>query len=383
MSFKKDNLVKNMATDFDRMMNKVQQVNNFTEQKSSTNDVGRTMRLPLADIVVKSNVRKHFNESSIKELADSMLSLGQQSPITVKRDPEHSGKWIIVTGERRYRAMQLIGEGTILAREDDGENTTAKQIVENIQREDMNILDIGQALHELKKLENLNAESVAELIGKDPRFVYRALTVTELPEEIQNLCIKNILRDGVAIEKLLRLIKKNPDWTSWIIGEIIAEVNVQRNLSNQTSEEESETSQEITDDADHNIVITRKFIGELEKKLRSKLQRRGNPVPLQDEPLTLQNADRLKRVKGYEKYRFNGIKARICCMFKLPEVFGDDEWHGNSKNPLECAQFTTISMDDPTIAIVEYQNNLYEVPIFQVMLKGIYSLKDVEKLNKG
>ena len=179
----KKTAIKAFTTDFDRLINKVEQVNNFSEE--SIEDAGRTMRLPLTDIVVKSNVRKHFNEASIKELADSMLSLGQQSPITVKRDPDNKGKWIIVTGERRYRAMQLLGEGTILAREDDGENTTAKQIVENIQREDMNILDIGQALHELKTLEGLNADQMGELIGKDPRFVYRALTVTELPKEIQ------------------------------------------------------------------------------------------------------------------------------------------------------------------------------------------------------
>lgn len=376
----KKTAIKAFTTDFDRLINKVEQVNNFSEE--FIEDAGRTMRLPLTDIVVKSNVRKHFNEASIKELADSMLSLGQQSPITVKRDPDNKGKWIIVTGERRYRAMQLLGEGTILAREDDGENTTAKQIVENIQREDMNILDIGQALHELKTLEGLNADQMGELIGKDPRFVYRALTVTELPKEIQELCIKNILRDGVATEKLLRLIKKNPDWTSWIIGEVIAEVNIQRNVARQSDEDNEGAAQaETEDETDHNIVITRKFIGELEKKLRHKVtKRRDNPIPLRDEPLTLQNADRLKRIKGYEKYKFNGIKARICCMFKAPDEFGDDDWHGDSNNPLECAQFTTISVDDPTVAIVEFQNNLYEVPVYQIMIKGVYSLKDLGKV---
>lgn len=197
-----------LKMDFQRMKAKVQRVN---DQAASRKEIGRTLMIPLEDIEVVSNVRKHFNEASIDELADSIKSLGQQSPITVKAHETEPGKWVLVTGERRFRAVKKLGMPTILAREDDGSHTTAKQIVENIQREDMSILDIGRALHELKELEGLDVKAMAALLGKDQRFVYRALIVTELPEEIQELCVKNILRDGVAIECLMRMIKKNQD----------------------------------------------------------------------------------------------------------------------------------------------------------------------------
>jgi hypothetical protein len=129
-----------------------------------------------------------------------------------------------------------------------------------------------------------------------------------------------------------------------------------------------------------NIVITRKFVTELEVKLKRKKQRRPtkNPIPLRDEPLTLANADRLKRIKGYENYKFNGLKARITCMFMLPDVFGDDTMHGGEEDPLQCAQFTTISVESPNVAVIEFQNKLYEVPIENVVITGIYPLKDLK-----
>lgn len=381
-----------LKMDFQRVKAKVQRVN---DQAASRKEIGRTLMIPLEDIEVVSNVRKHFNEASIDELADSIKSLGQQSPITVKAHETEPGKWVLVTGERRFRAVKKLGMSTILAREDDGSHTTAKQIVENIQREDMSILDIGRALHELKEVEELDIKSMATLLGKDKRFVYRALIVTELPEEIQELCVKNILRDGVAIECLMRMIKKNQDWKGWIVSEVLAEVESQTQNEKNRARAEAQAAEEgddnvsISGEEDEsgeveaeapNIVITRKFVTELEVKLKRKKQRRPtkNPIPLRDEPLTLANADRLKRVKGYENYQFNGLKARITCMFMLPEVFGDDTMHGGESDPLQCAQFTTISVDSPNVAVIEFQNKLYEVPIENVVITGIYPLKDLK-----
>lgn len=381
-----------LKMDFQRVKAKVQRVN---DQAASRKEIGRTLMIPLEDIEVVSNVRKHFNEASIDELADSIKSLGQQSPITVKAHETEPGKWVLVTGERRFRAVKKLGMPTILAREDDGSHTTAKQIVENIQREDMSILDIGRALHELKEVEELDIKSMATLLGKDKRFVYRALIVTELPEEIQELCVQNILRDGVAIECLMRMIKKNQDWKGWIVSEVLAEVESQTQNEKNRARAEAQAAEEgddnvsISGEEDEsgeveaeapNIVITRKFVTELEVKLKRKKQRRPtkNPIPLRDEPLTLANADRLKRVKGYENYQFNGLKARITCMFMLPEVFGDDTMHGGEFDPLQCAQFTTISVDSPNVAVIEFQNKLYEVPIENVVITGIYPLKDLK-----
>ena len=193
----------------------------------------------------------------------------------------------------------------------------------------------------------------------------------------------------------MRMIKKNQDWKGWIVSEVLAEVESQTQNEKNRARAEAQAAEEgddnvsISGEEDEsgeveaeapNIVITRKFVTELEVKLKRKKQRRPtkNPIPLRDEPLTLANADRLKRVKGYENYQFNGLKARITCMFMLPEVFGDDTMHGGESDPLQCAQFTTISVDSPNVAVIEFQNKLYEVPIENVVITGIYPLKDLK-----
>lgn len=382
---------------FNDVKEKARRVN---EQAASRKDIGRTLMIPLEDIEIVSNVRTQFDETSIDELAESIKTLGQQSPITVKPHETDAGKWVLVKGERRYRAVKKLGQPTILAREDDGTHTTAKQIVENIQREDMSILDIGRPLHELQKIEGIDVKDMAALIGKDQRFVYRAMLVTELPDEIQALCIQKILRDGVAIERLMRFIRKHQDRKNWIVAEILAEVESQklhekRRLEAQTDEVSGESeSEDILSSGEEetavratpaSIVITRKFIAELENKLKRLIQRRvvrqEKPIPLKDEPLTLANADRLSRLKGYENYKFNGLKARITCMFMLPEAFGDEKMRGGEENPLACAQFTTISTGSPNIGVVEFQNQLYEVPMEHIIITGIYPLKDLKAEN--
>ena len=52
--------------------------------------------------------------------------------------------------------------------------------------------------------------------------------------------------------------------------------------------------------------------------------------------------------------------------------------HGGESDPLQCAQFTTISVDSPNVAVIEFQNKLYEVPIENVVITGIYPLKDLK-----
>ena len=375
-------------TDFSRMKAKVERVNN---QAAARQETGQILKLPVADIVVVSNVRKHFNESSIDELADSIKSVGQQSPITVRPHDSEPGKWVIITGERRFRAIQKLGQETILAREDDGNHTIAKQIVENIQREDMSILDIGRALKDLQDLEKKSVTEMAALIGKDRRYVYRALRVIELPPELQDLCVKNIIRDSTAIERLVKFIDKHQDWKGWIVNEFMNEVKsqIKKELIAQkydepiASEDEESESRETNDIDYSNVVISRKFFTDLQTKLERKLnhQEENDPMPLQDMPLTIANSVKLKGKPGYEHYKINGSEVRLTCMFRCPEVFGE-KIMGCENDPLLCGQLTTITTDNPDNVVVEYLNELYEVPASAISLNRVVPLKDL-KPNKS
>lgn len=374
-------------SDFSRMKAKVERVNN---QAAARQEMGQIFMLPITDIVVGSNVRKHFNESSIDELAESIKSVGQQSPITVKAHETEAGKWVIVTGERRYRAIQKLGQETILAREDDGNHTIAKQLVENIQREDMSMLDIGRALKDLQDHEKISVAEMAALIGKDRRYVYRALTVIQLPPELQDLCVKNIIRDSIAIERLVKFIDNHQEWKDWIVNEILSEVKnqikkeliAQQNDEPQTSDDDEKTVERNVDEYG-NVVITRKFLTDLQIKLERKLNQKSDDdkMPLKDVPLTIANSTKLKDKPGYERFQFNGSDVRFTCAFRYPEVFGDNIM-GCEDDPWECGQLTTITTDNPDNVVIEYKNELYEVPASAISLGNVIPLKNLKPNKK-
>ena len=103
----------------------------------------------LSDIVPNpTQPRTEFDEEALKELADSIKQLGLIQPITVKRDGE---KYIIISGERRWRASERAGLESIPAyiREVDDTTLHAMALVENIQREDLNAIEISLGMQRL------------------------------------------------------------------------------------------------------------------------------------------------------------------------------------------------------------------------------------------
>ena len=92
--------------------------------------------------------RRHFDETALEELADSIRTLGLIQPITVRKDGD---KYLIISGERRWRAAQLAGVDTVPAyiRDVDDENLHAMALVENIQRQDLSFFDEANAIEKL------------------------------------------------------------------------------------------------------------------------------------------------------------------------------------------------------------------------------------------
>ena len=358
---------------FARIKSDVAKVHKRAEQPSGITE----NLIRMEDIIVGENVRTKIDEESLKGLAASIASLGQQTAISVRPDPEQKGKWIIVTGERRYRAMQSLGKTEIKAIIDNGENIRVKQLVENIQREDMNLLDIGLALKTYIQETGSTQEQVATLIGKSRRFVHRALSVVDLPDAVKELCTRNILRDATGLDLLSRLINDNPKWQQWLIDEMLALVKASEEAAKEMQEGESDAASETID-----IVITRNQIIDLKAKLETKKRLRrkdhkdhADALPMTDSvPLTLANASRLSKSKQYKDLHFNGLNVRINCVFSDPENPHSTELIGFDPDPMKCAQFTTISTDNSEIGIVEYQNQLYRVPISKIMMTGIIEL---------
>ena len=151
-----------------------------TEGSSSINEI------ELSKISVNPNQpRREFDETALQELADSIAEIGIIQPITLRKltDTEYQ----IIAGERRYRASLKAGLSTIPAyiRTADDENVMEMALIKNIQREDLNSVEIALAYQHLIEQYNLTQERLSERIGKKRTTIANYLRLLKLPAPIQ------------------------------------------------------------------------------------------------------------------------------------------------------------------------------------------------------
>ena len=129
--------------------------------------------------------RRDFNEDALRELADSINELGVIQPITLRNMED--GTYQIIAGERRFRASQLAGKNTIPAYilKADDEETMEMALIENIQREDLNPLEIALAYQQLIEQHNLSQEQLSKRVGKGRATIANFLRILKLPAAIQ------------------------------------------------------------------------------------------------------------------------------------------------------------------------------------------------------
>ena len=141
--------------------------------------------------------RTEFDEAALEELSESIRQLGLIQPITVKRDGD---KYIIISGERRWRAANKAGLEVVPAyvREVDDTTLHAMALVENIQREDLNAIEISLGMQRLIEECGLTQEALAERLGKKRSTVANYLRLLNLPDEIQFAIKGGIISMGHA-----------------------------------------------------------------------------------------------------------------------------------------------------------------------------------------
>lgn len=159
--------------------------------------------------------RTEFDEEALEELADSIRQLGIIQPITLSKGDD--GRYIIISGERRWRAAQRADLKTLPAyiREVDDEQLHAMALVENIQREDLNAIEIALGMQRLIEECHLTQEALSERVGKKRSSVANYLRLLKLPAEVQ-LAIKEGLISmghakaiaGAEGENQLKVLKK-------------------------------------------------------------------------------------------------------------------------------------------------------------------------------
>jgi len=133
----------------------------------------------------RSQPRVEFNQDAIYELAQSIRENGLIQPIVVRQVDNH---YEIIAGERRYRAMQMLGYTTITALISTANDIQSAQmaIIENIQREDLSAIEEAKAYQMIMRANGWTQEKVASLMGKSQSAIANKIRLLQLPQVIQN-----------------------------------------------------------------------------------------------------------------------------------------------------------------------------------------------------
>jgi ParB family chromosome partitioning protein len=155
--------------------------------------------LSLIEIIPdKNQPRKIFDEQALNELSASIKQYGIIQPILVRKIED--GKYQIIAGERRWRAAHLAGLQKIPAiiQQNDVQKNVAISLIENIQREELNPIELAEALYKLSNDHCLSHEAIASMIGKNRATVTNLLRLLSLSLTVRNLLIIGKLEMGHA-----------------------------------------------------------------------------------------------------------------------------------------------------------------------------------------
>ncbi|USO02022.1 MAG: ParB/RepB/Spo0J family partition protein [Alphaproteobacteria bacterium] len=173
--------------------------------------------------------RKQFNIDSVTQLAESIQKHGLLQPIIVNKLP--NGHYRIIAGERRYRACKALGLATITAKivDYDDEKTMQVSLIENIQRENLNPIDIALGLSTLLQQFNKTQEELAQEISKSRSYVTNVLRLLNLPESVKDTIRKGKISLGHA--KVLSSVTNPEEFVAEIVEKKLSVRDVEKKVS--------------------------------------------------------------------------------------------------------------------------------------------------------
>jgi ParB family chromosome partitioning protein len=170
---------------------------------ASASNPGLPASLLLTDMMPGAyQPRTRMDEGALYELAESIKAQGIMQPILVRRvtQGDHTGKYEIIAGERRYRAAKLAGLDSVpvLVRDVSDEAAAAMSLIENIQREDLNPLEEAHGLQRLVKEFGLTHEQAAQAVGRSRSAASNLLRLLNLADPVQTMLMAGDLDMGHA-----------------------------------------------------------------------------------------------------------------------------------------------------------------------------------------
>ena len=214
---------------------------------TTTSASGSTLEIPLTQIEVNPfQPRTYFDQTALQELADSIKIHGIIQPITVRRLTQN--QYQLISGERRFQASKLAGLKSVPAyiRSADDQQMLEMALIENIQRENLNAIEVALSYQRLITECNLNQEGLGERVGKNRATVTNYLRLLKLPPDIQIAVRDNRISMGHA-RAIINV--ENPDQQLYIfkrtLGEDLSVRKVEelvRELASSKKEEKSSTA---------------------------------------------------------------------------------------------------------------------------------------------
>lgn len=173
------------------LMGEAQSETGFVEQKEDT-------KVPIDKINPNPNQpRTHFNETLLKELADSIRENGVLQPLLVRK----KGKgYEIIAGERRYQASKIAGleELPVIVKEVDDQKMLELALIENLQRSDLNPIEEAKGYRQLIKASGMTQEALSKAVSKSRSSITNSLRLLDLPEPVQQYLFDGRLTAGHA-----------------------------------------------------------------------------------------------------------------------------------------------------------------------------------------
>ncbi|PWH86384.1 ParB/RepB/Spo0J family partition protein [Brumimicrobium oceani] len=250
-----------------------------SEDLSDASVLGSVALLPISAIEANPfNPRTHFEEDALNELKESIATHGIIQPITVRKLGR--SKYQLISGERRFKASQLAGLREIPAyiRVANDQTMLEMALVENIQRQDLNAIEVALSYHRLIQECNLTQEKLAQQVSKSRTSITNHLRLLKLPAKIQLAVRENEISMGHA-RALVGIEDENKQIE--IFDRVINEQLSVRDVENILREEKSKTEEPKKKEAkpavtNQQIDFTQDFSDKVAAKVQIKKQPTGN-----------------------------------------------------------------------------------------------------------
>ena len=179
--------------------------------------------------------RKHFDEKSLNELAQSIRAQGVLQPLVVRRHPELPNQYELVAGERRWRAIKQIdvAQVPVVLRNVSDNEILEVSLLENIQRENLTVIEEAQSCHDFLQMHGYTQEEWAKKLGRDRSTIANMLRLLQLPSALKNdletgritsghaRSILSLPNEGVQLEMRQSLLRN-----SWSVRETERQVRI-------------------------------------------------------------------------------------------------------------------------------------------------------------